>query len=476
MDFGGICPCGRKIIAFFKKMNINGTADGRAGTNLLILPSAGRLGESPKNGEIKLTKRSNNYKIIIMKIVHVSDLHIGARLGRHCQNADIRACLAYIGGFCATEKIDLLIAAGDIFDTYNPSAESEDIYYGFLDSLGAGGTAAVIIGGNHDSHERLSAPAGFLMRHGVRVAVNRPDNDYSPFEIVSGGGESISVAAIPYVHDAQITDAAAQAEAEEAASAEAYSGAFNDVVRRCRQKCVSDIKILVAHAFFRGGAGCGSERLVQRGNSLLIDAGRTAEGFSYCAFGHLHRFQRVADNAYYSGSIIPVSIDEAARPKKMVLIDTGSAKGAGGECAVEAIDLPSFSAYADLRGGFAGVLSGMSGLKNAYISVVFNEPLTLERQDIFLRTARENDIRIVSQTFDMPGAKGAAGGEGISAETLSRLSMAGLFEKYLREIGKYEKRLVEKFEALTGYGGGPENAYGDNGDGESQDETGGDGA
>ncbi|HBC73559.1 MAG TPA: hypothetical protein DC017_01635 [Candidatus Wallbacteria bacterium] len=382
-----------------------------------------------------------------MKILHISDIHIGAKLGRYSQNDDIRKCLARIVDFCVCEHVRLLIAAGDIFDSYNPSAESEDIYYNFLNEASSAGISAVIIAGNHDNHERLYAPAKFLKRHNIMVAVNNAQNFYAPFELAIDG-EKISIAAVPYVYDAQIIDPAASIDGGETAAAKAYSEAYNAITKRCAQMCASENKILVAHAFFAGAVNCGSERNIQRGNSLLVDASPAAGDFLYCAFGHLHRFQKITENAYYSGSIIPVSIDEAVHPKKMILIDTGAAKA---DDRIKSIELPAFSAYKNLAGGFDAVYSELKILNDAYISAVFTEALSLQRQDLLLKTARDNNIRIVSQGFDIKRRAGEAdgGADADASDAYLKMSMTRLFEEYLRAEGVSDARLVEKFDAIA---------------------------
>ena len=374
-----------------------------------------------------------------MKILHISDIHIGAKLGRHSQNADIKKALAHISGCCTAESIGVLLIAGDIFDSYNPSGESEDIYYNFLDQLSAAGTAIAIIAGNHDNHERLCAPAGFLARHNIMISVNNQQNDYQPFEL-NIKGEKISIAPIAYVYDGQVLDITRlDSEAEVAA---AYSSAYSGVIKAAAAKCAAPLKILMAHAFFAGAKNCGSERNIQRGNTLLADAANFSGDFAYCAFGHLHRCQKIAENAYYSGSIIPVSIDEARHPKKMILIDTAKSPADG---RIKLIDIPAFSVYKNITGDFEKVYSEISILQNAYISLVFTEALNLERQDIILKTSRDNDIKIVSQAFDIKTLQTAGD---INALEMSRLSLPSLFDEYLKAAGNEEKALSDKFSEL----------------------------
>ncbi len=377
-----------------------------------------------------------------MKILHISDLHIGARLGRHSQNPDIKKMLSHIRDFCVSESINLLLIAGDIFDTYNPSGESEDIYYNFLYETSAGGTAIAIIAGNHDNHERLCAPAEFLNRHNIRVEVSLTDCDFTPFEFFIND-EKVSITAVPYVYESQTLDSAAAAFDSTEKAAAAYSAEYAKIIERASKKSECGNKILMAHAFFSGAQNCGSERAIQRGNALLVDASNFCADFLYCAFGHLHRCQKISSNAYYSGSIIPISIDEAAHGKKMVMFDT---KRPPGDERINIITLPSFSEYKNIKGNFDEVFLNICALNNAYVSIIFTEALNLERQDKIMKSARERDVKIVSQGFDINRINGESRNMELS---YNNLSMTNLFEEYLKTTGCLEIKLTEKFSVIA---------------------------
>jgi|GEM_PF-4521494 len=370
------------------------------------------------------------------RILHISDLHIGARLGRYSQNADIRRCLDHICAYAKAEAIDALLLAGDIFDTYNPSGESEEIYYEFLDSLSSSGIKIFIIAGNHDNHERLNAPAAFLKRHSAYIMTGVSDGRGEAIEIKIGG-EKIAFILLPFITDAQLIDIAGYSDEKEAAAA--YREKFATTVLNAAEKADAATKILITHAFCKNSTPCGSERPVQRGNSLLVEAGLFAGAFSYCAFGHLHRYQKVCENAFYSGSIIPVSIDEAAYEKKMILIETG--KGAGVK--TEAIGLPRFSSYKNISGAFVDVYDSVRKLQSAFITIIFNEAITLLDQDNLLKAARENDVKIVSLGFDLSSK--TAVNENSFADFQS-LKMPELFKRYLASLGEEaEDELIGKF-------------------------------
>lgn len=93
-----------------------------------------------------------------MRILHTSDWH----LGRSLENINrIEEQWEFIDQLCEIadeERIDLVLVAGDVYDSYNPSAAAEELFYYALDRLNdGGGRAVVVIAGNHDNPERLCA-------------------------------------------------------------------------------------------------------------------------------------------------------------------------------------------------------------------------------------------------------------------------------------------------------------------------------
>ena len=108
-----------------------------------------------------------------MKILHTSDWHIGKRLADRERLPEQDAVLLEIGAICEREGVDLLIVAGDIFDTYVPSAEAEELFYRRIKEMAQGRTV-VLISGNHDDGVRLCAAAPFALEHGVYLFGNKP--------------------------------------------------------------------------------------------------------------------------------------------------------------------------------------------------------------------------------------------------------------------------------------------------------------
>src|SRR5690606_4859310 len=88
-------------------------------------------------------------------------------------------------------EIDLVLIAGDIFDTYNPSAAAEELFYDAIDRLNSGGKRAVIvISGNHDNPERLCAASPLASKRGIFL-LGYPNSDAGEYKV----SDSISITA-----------------------------------------------------------------------------------------------------------------------------------------------------------------------------------------------------------------------------------------------------------------------------------------
>ena len=373
------------------------------------------------------------------RILHISDIHIGARLGRHSQNDDLEKCLGFISDYTLNEKIDALLIAGDIFDGFNPSGESEDIYYSFLSKVSAAGAKTFMIAGNHDNPERLCAPERLFRAHHIFVAGFNAGNEYEPFETVIGG-EPASVIAVPYIPDAAVVSSSPSAEACD--DAQNYDAAYAGIVNRAVLKSRAELKIAMGHLFVKNSLPAGSERAVQQGNAYLVEFGGFPKDVAYYAFGHLHRPQRVADNAYYSGSIIPVSIDEGAADKKIILIETSKSRVS----AISEVKLPRYSNYHNYNGSFDDIMSSLESTSNAYVSIVFSEVINLEKQDILQKAVKEKNIKIVSVNFEIKQTAGNAFSNPID---FKNRSLEELFKLFIKDNECEKDQLLRQFNRVV---------------------------
>ena len=259
-----------------------------------------------------------------MKILHTSDWHIGKRLMGRERLEEQAAVLDEIVDICESEGIELVLIAGDVFDTYTPCAEAEDLFFKKIKKVAGVSRAVLIISGNHDDGVRLSAAAPLAEEQGIYIVGNarnalpvtengvafgarkiRPalsGKGYVIFE--NERGEKAFISTLPYPNEARFKEAKSDLSYVEQMQKWMEEGESGNV-----EKLPS---IFMAHIVVAGGACSDSEREIDLGGAraIPIDALPSSD---YIALGHLHKKQHMGKNhCYYSGSPLQYSFDESA--------------------------------------------------------------------------------------------------------------------------------------------------------------------
>ena len=277
-----------------------------------------------------------------MRILHTSDWHLGKNLEQISRIDEQRE---FIDCLCKTveeQKIDLVLVAGDIYDTYNPSAAAEELFYDAIDRLNdKGKRAVVVIAGNHDNPERLCAASPLAYKNGI-ILLGYPGSDAGMYKTGTG---SIKIAesgpgwlelcvpgcehhtviiTLPYPSESRLEEILSQ-QADEGILQKAYSdkigSIFSSLSRRFRDDTVN---LAVGHLFLRGGKESESERTLQVGGALTVDPGILPSNAHFVALGHLHRPQEIRNApcpVFYSGSPLAYSFSEAEHSKAVYIID-----------------------------------------------------------------------------------------------------------------------------------------------------------
>lgn len=256
-----------------------------------------------------------------MKILHTSDWHIGKKLMGRERYDEFRAVTNEIYEICRDEGVELCLIAGDVYDTYTPSAEAEEIFFDAVERLSTV-CAVLIISGNHDDYVRLTASRALAEKHNVyiignnlvRVDCDKRGNCY-PVQSDCGyvicenlRGEKVYVNTLPYPNEARFKE-------------EKTDESFSDRMKRWieygeRGNAEKLPAIFLSHIFVAGGTAGDTEREIDLGGARLVPRELLPEG-SYCALGHLHRRQKIGKNAYYSGAIMRFSFDESNAEKSV---------------------------------------------------------------------------------------------------------------------------------------------------------------
>ncbi|TGE31517.1 exonuclease subunit SbcD [Desulfosporosinus sp. Sb-LF] len=280
-----------------------------------------------------------------MRILHTSDWHLGRMLeGRSRINEQAR----FIDELCAIveeEEVDLVLIAGDVFDTVNPPAIAEELFYDALNRLSAGGERAVVaIAGNHDNPERLCAASPLAVRHGITLyglpkEILEPSLLVQPNQrrVVRGAAglgwaelhipncaDPAIVAMLPYPSESRLNEVLSQSLDEEILRQE-YSRRVQELFSSFSKQFRPDaVNLAVSHLFVRGGLESESERPIQLGSAPTVEVEAMPSGAQYVALGHLHRAQAVKGAAVptrYSGSPIAYSFSETGYAKSVILVE-----------------------------------------------------------------------------------------------------------------------------------------------------------
>ena len=279
-----------------------------------------------------------------MKLLHTSDWHLGKRLENLSRLDEQKDVLKEICEIVEAEQVDAVIVSGDLFDTYNPSAEAVDLFYKTLKRLANNGKRAVIaIAGNHDSPDRIEAPDPLARECGILFA-GYPNAIIPLFELESGlkvaqseegfvelllpgCSDPLRLLLTPYANEFRLKAYLGHEDSEEE-----LRKLLNDRWSTLAQKYCNNkgINILISHLFIaRKGAALPEEPedekpILHVGGAQVIYSENIPPQIQYAAFGHLHRKQIIDTNpcpVIYCGSPVSYSFAEADQKKYVVVID-----------------------------------------------------------------------------------------------------------------------------------------------------------
>ena len=262
-----------------------------------------------------------------MKIIHTADWHIGQNFYEYDRKAEHSSFFEWLKTIIKQLNIDILLIAGDIFDSPNPSAESQKIYYSFLREVTSENPRmqVIIIAGNHDSAARLEAPNPLLeeMNITVRGIIKRtPEGDIDFENLIiplNGGGYCL---AVPYMRQGDYPDEENYSKSVKAMYDKLYelacsksSGSGNE----------SAPVIAMGHLQATGSEISENDRSERTiiGGLECVSPDAFSDGIIYTALGHLHRGQKVSghDNVRYSGAPIPMSFAEKNNRQGVVFVE-----------------------------------------------------------------------------------------------------------------------------------------------------------
>ncbi len=262
------------------------------------------------------------------RVLHTADWHLGKMLGEHSRQDEHGRFLQFLLEAVQVQQVDLLVIAGDVFDSANPPQSAEADYYNFLSALfRQGKCAVVIVAGNHDSPAHLEAPRQVLRALGAHVVGALPQ---SPSEVLipipDATAPRLVVAAVPFLRDRdlRVGQSGQTATDIQRALVEGIKRLYAEVADAAGTWLDRGVPVLATgHLTVAGARMSDSEREIHVGGLGAVAADCFPSSFSYVALGHLHRPQSAGgmEIIRYSGSPIPLSFSESTDCKAVRLLD-----------------------------------------------------------------------------------------------------------------------------------------------------------
>lgn len=349
-----------------------------------------------------------------MKLIHLSDLHLGKRVNGFSMLDDQATILEQILAVIDDEAPDAVLIAGDVYDRTTPPAEAVRLFDDFLVKLSARAVRVIVISGNHDSAERLSFGARLMAGSGVTLAPVY-DGTVQPVTLTDAHGE-VRIWPLPFLRRAQVQRYFPETELKNETDAIAAVIGSMDIDSTQRN-------VLVAHQFVTGAATCDSEEL-QVGTADGVDVNVFAP-FDYVALGHLHGAQRVGrETVRYCGTPLKYSFSEKDHIKSVTVAELG----AKGEVLVRAVPLTPRHDLRELRGTYDALTLRANYEHTAtddYLSIVLTDEQDVPDALMKLRVIYPN---IMQLRYDNTRTRAEAVIEG--AGIVPRRSALELFEDF----------------------------------------------
>jgi len=399
-----------------------------------------------------------------VRILHTSDWHVGKVLKGQSRTADQIAALSAVVDVAKAERPDLVIVAGDLYDTASPTPDATRIVTRALSALRSTGAQVVAIGGNHDNGAALDAlrpwadAAGITLRGSVRTAADH---------VITGStrdGEAWRLIALPFLSQRYAVRAC---ELFDLTAAEANQTYADQVARMITALAAGPadagggsgaggpINLITAHLTVIGGTTGGGERDAHTIMSYAVPATVFPVGTHYVALGHLHRAQQVPGPCpiRYSGSPLAVDFGEQENTSAVSMVDVSAHSTAK----VRDVPITAGTPLRTIRGTLAELTelaagTGPRGVApdgpaadgEAWLRVYINEPPRAGlREEVQQLLPRALEVRVD------PGQLPEAGAPRPRAQRAGR-SPGDLFADYLAGKGHADDATEALFHQLHG--------------------------
>jgi DNA repair protein SbcD/Mre11 len=380
-----------------------------------------------------------------VKILHTSDWHVGKVLKGRDRHDEHDVVLRSIASAARDNDADLVLVAGDLFESSAPNAKAQGLVIRTLLELREDGCQVVVIAGNHDNADLLDAvyrPAlGLVGGLDVLGTPKRPEAG-GTLALRTRSGEDVRVAALPFVSKRYAVRAAEVMLHELAEHALDYSRRVAAMIDVLTGSFTPDtVNIVMAHVTLLDGRCGGGERDVQTRLDYQLPAGVFPASAHYAALGHLHRQQEIPAPcpAFYSGSPLAVDFGEETNEPAALLVTATP----GMRADARPVPIAGARRLRTLRGTLEQVVAEGEQDPEAWLRVILAEPARAGLGDL-VRDELPNalEVTLADEYRPKPGSTGK--------DQPSRIgrSPAELFADYLREQNVDDPRLQAMFTEL----------------------------
>ena len=260
------------------------------------------------------------------RVLHTADWHLGKTLNDQSRDEEHELFLNWLLKIIDEGAVDVMVIAGDVFDSANPPQSAQTQYYNFVSQLYKNTNCSLIVtAGNHDSPLQLEAPRQVLQALNTHVVGFLPEDPaFRLIVLPSLENPRLVIAAIPFLRDRDLRKGYAGQDEKDIQQAliTGITKHYEETAEAAAKWSKEGVPILATgHLTVMGTSKSDSEREIHIGGLGAVSTDVFPDIFSYVALGHLHRPQTPSNRVCYSGSPIALSFSEADDTKEVQILD-----------------------------------------------------------------------------------------------------------------------------------------------------------